>query len=355
MKPVIKLAEKIKRVAEDLDEVRLMHLCGTHEDTITRYNLRSLLPPNIRLLSGPGCPVCITPDEDLQMVMHLLGNEKIILTTFGDMMRVPFEGRTLFTMRSEGYDVRMVYSIFDAVKLAKSTSTPVVHFAIGFETTMPSTAIALRDRVENFYVFSSHRFFIPAVHTLAEGIKVDGFINPGHVSTVIGVKPYEEILKKFGIPQVIAGFDPEDVMLSIYLLLECIRDGKMEIVNEYTRAVRYEGNVAAINAINETFDRADWAWRGLGTVRESGGAINRKYEDHDARKFFEDTFKDFQPKEDAKKRACRCGDVLKGVITPDKCPLFMRVCNPRNPVGACMVGFEGTCNIWATSSTVRTR
>lgn len=352
---VIKLASRIKEMARNLGEIRIMHLCGTHEDTITKYNLRSLLPPNVKLLSGPGCPVCITPDDDLQMVMHLLKTEKIILTTFGDMMRVPFEGKTLFTMRSEGHDVRMVYSVFDAVKLAKPSSTPVVHFAIGFETTMPSTALALQDEVENFYVFSSHRFFIPAVHVLAEGIEVDGFINPGHVSTVIGVRPYEDILKKFGIPQVIAGFEPEDVMLAVYMLLKCIRDGKKEVLNEYSRAVRYNGNSAAINVMNEVFEREDWKWRGLGVVKESGGAINKKYEDYDARRVFEDAFKDFQPKEDPKKRACKCGEVLKGIITPSECPLFMKICNPRNPVGACMVGFEGTCNIWATSSTVRIR
>ncbi len=353
MKPVLKLAEKIKEIARDLDHVRIMHLCGTHEDTITKYNLRSLLPNNVELVSGPGCPVCITPDEDLQMVMHLVETKSLTLTTFGDMARVPFEGQTLLTMRSKGYDIRIVYSVFDAVKLAKSSNKPVVHFAIGFETTMPSTALALRDGVENFYVFSSHRFFIPAVYSLAEGIKVDGFINPGHVSTIVGVKPYEDILKRFGIPQVIAGFEPEDVMLAVYMLLECLRDGKKAVLNEYTRAVRYEGNVAAIKAIDEAFEREDWVWRGLGIVKNSGGAISKKYEDHDARKVFEDVFKNFQPKEDARKRACRCGDVLKGLITPQECPLFMKICNPRNPVGACMVSFEGTCNIWATCSTTR--
>ncbi len=353
MKPVLKLAEKIREIASEVGNVRIMHLCGTHEDTVTKYNLRSLLPENVELVSGPGCPVCITPDEDLQMVMHLVENENIVLTTFGDMARVPYEGKTLLTLRSRGFDVRIVYSVFDAAKIAESSDDPVVHLAIGFETTMPSTALALRDEVENLYVFSSHRFFIPAVHHLAEGIKVDGFINPGHVSTIVGVKPYEDIVKRFGIPQVIAGFEPEDVMLAIYMLLECIRDEKPVVLNEYSRAVRYEGNTAALHAIDEAFVREDWNWRGLGVVKGSGGAISRKFEDRDARRFFEDVFEDFQPKEDVKKRACRCGDVLKGLITPPDCPLFMKSCSPRNPVGACMVSFEGTCNIWATCSTPR--
>lgn len=355
MKPVIRLSEKIRELSKEFESVKIMHLCGTHEDTITKYNLRSLLPENISLLSGPGCPVCITPDEDIQMVMHLLEKENITLATFGDMARVPFQGKSLFTLRAEGYDIRIVYSIFDSLKLAESSDRPVVHFAIGFETTMPSTAIALLDEKENFYVFSAHRFFIPAVHALCENTTVDAFINPGHVSTIIGVKPYREILKKYGIPQVIAGFEPEEVMLAIYLLLEAMSDGRREVINEYSRAVKEEGNVRALEAMDRVFRKEDWSWRGLGVVKGSGGALAKRFEQFDARKVFEDAFADFQPVEDKSKRLCRCGDVLKGIATPKDCPLFMKACNPRNPVGACMVSVEGTCNIWATSGTSRTQ
>jgi hydrogenase expression/formation protein HypD len=342
---ILNLAEKIRKLMKGEETIRIMHLCGTHEDTITRYNLRSLMPENLELISGPGCPVCITPDTDLQKVFHLLEKENIVLTTFGDMARVPFEGKSLFYYKSKGYDVRVVYSVFDAVEMAKQSDKPVVFFAIGFETTMPSTALAVLDGVENFYVFSAHRFFIPAMeHLISLGeTKIDGFINPGHVSTIVGVKAYEHIK----VPQVIAGFEPEDVMLAVYMLVNAIKNGETCLLNEYTRAVRYEGNVKAQDVMNEVFDREDWEWRGLGVVPKSGGAIKKKYEDFDALKVFEDAFKDFEPKEDKRKKACRCGEVLRGLITPAECPLFMKACTPKNPIGACMVSFEGTCNIWA--------
>lgn len=351
MKPVIKISEKIKEISNEFESVKIMHLCGTHEDTITRYNLRSLLPENVSLLSGPGCPVCITPDEDIQMVMHLLKRKKITLTTFGDMARVPFNEKSLFTLRSEGYDVRIVYSIFDAIEIARSSEKPVVHFAIGFETTMPSTALAILEEPENFYVFSSHRFFIPAVHALCENTTVDAFINPGHVSTIVGVKPYEKILNRYGIPQVITGFEPEDVMLAIYMLLKSLKDGERQILNEYSRAVKYEGNKRAIEVMQEVFEPEDWSWRGLGVIKGSGAEITKRFEEFNAKKVFEDAFKDFQPMEDKRKKSCRCGDVLKGIAKPTECPLFLKACTPRSPIGACMVSAEGACNIWAMLGT----
>ncbi len=339
------LAKKIAEEMKDFRPLKIMHLCGTHEDTVTRYNLRSLLPENLKLISGPGCPVCITPDIDLQKIFFLLERKNVILTTFGDMARVPFEGRSLFYYKSKGYDVRIVYSVFDALEIAKSNGKPVVHFAIGFETTMPSTALAILDGVENFYVFSAHRFFVPAMeHLLSLGdVRIDGFINPGHVSTIVGVKAYEHIR----FPQVIAGFEPEDVMLALLMLVKMIKNGEVGVKNEYVRAVRYEGNIKAQKVMNEVFAREDWEWRGLGVVPNSGGAINKKFEDSDATKVFEDVFEDFVPKEDAKKRACRCGELLRGLIDPTDCPLFMKACTPKTPIGPCMVSFEGTCNIWA--------
>ncbi len=353
MKTEIKaLVKKIEDLSKNLGKIRIMHLCGTHEDTVTKYNIRSLLPKNIELLSGPGCPVCITPDSDLQEIFHLIKNANITLTTFGDMARVPFEKKSLFYYRSKGYDIRIVYSIFDALEIAKRNDKPVVHFAIGFETTMPSTALAILDNVENFYVYSSHRFFIPAMEALLKAgeIKIDGFINPGHVSTIVGVKAYEH-LKKYRIPQVIAGFEPYDVILAIYYIIKALKDGINSdddlLMNEYTRAVKYEGNLKAQAVINEVFGKEDWEWRGLGIIPKSGASIRKKYEDFDARKQFEDIFKDFQPKIDLTKKACRCGEVLRGLITPEDCPLFLKVCTPKDPVGPCMVSFEGMCNIWA--------
>ena len=342
---ILNLARKIKEEMEGFREIKIMHLCGTHEDTITRYNLRSILPSNLKLISGPGCPVCVTPDTDLQKIFHLIEKKKdIIVATFGDMARVPFEGKSLFYYKSKGYDVRIVYSVFDALKLAKESNKPVVFFAIGFETTMPSTALAILDGVENFYVFSAHRFFVPAMeHLISLGVKIDGFINPGHVSTIVGVKAYEHIK----VPQVIAGFEPEDVMLAIYMLVKAIKEGKVGVLNEYTRAVRYEGNLKAQEVMNEVFDRDDWEWRGLGIVPKSGGAIKKKYEDYDALKVFEDVFDDFTPREDVRKKKCRCGDVLRGLIEPKDCPLFMKACTPKTPIGPCMVSVEGACNIWA--------
>jgi len=175
------------------------------------------------------------------------------------------------------------------------------------------------------------------------GVKIDGFINPGHVSTIVGVKAYEHIK----VPQVIAGFEPEDVMLAIYMLIKAIKEGKVGVLNEYTRAVKYEGNLKAQEVMNEVFNREDWEWRGLGVVPKSGGAIKKKYEDYDALKIFEDVFDDFTPREDVRKKKCRCGDVLRGLIEPKDCPLFMKACTPKTPIGPCMVSFEGACNIWA--------
>jgi len=346
---VKELSTKINKLMEDSEEIRLMHLCGTHEDTVTRYNLRSLLPDNLKLLSGPGCPVCIIPDTDLQKVFHLVDKANITLTTFGDMARVPFEKKSLFYYRSKGYDIRLVYSIFDALEIAKESQKPVVHFGIGFETTMPSTALAVMDGVENFTVFSSHRFFIPAMkHLLSLGeAKINGFINPGHVSTIVGIKAYEPVKTEYKVPQVIAGFEPYDVMLAVYQLIKSMKEGGELLLNEYKRAVRYDGNLKAQKVMDEVFAYEDWEWRGIGTVPGSGGAIHKKYENFDATKLFEDVFKDFEAKVDVRKKACRCGDVLRGLMSPAECPLFNKACTPRDPIGPCMVSFEGTCNIWA--------
>ena len=343
--------KKLRELSSKLDKkINIMTLCGTHENTVAKYGIRSLLPSNISLVPGPGCPVCVLPDEELQKAMYLLQNADVVLTTFGDMARVPYNGISLFMMRSMGYDVRVVYSIFDAIALADKVDKPVVHLAIGFETTMPSTALALMDKPDNFYVLCSHRFFVPAIEHLLEDrdIKVDGFINPGHVSAIVGSKAYESFSKNYGIPQVISGFEAEDVVESIYLLLGMIMNNERGVVNQYKRVVSEHGNVEAQKVMRKTFVSSDALWRGLGMVRNTGVKIKSLYKKWDAEHEFKDLLADFVPEEDIKKRACRCGDVLKGLCTPKDCKLFMKTCTPRNPVGACMVSIEGACNIWAS-------
>ena len=341
-----RIKEKIKEVSEGR-QINIMHLCGTHEDTVSKYNLRSLLPENVRLIAGPGCPVCIIPDTDLQKIFHLIEKKDVILTTFGDMARVPFQNRSLFYYRSRGKEVRIVYSVFDAVEIAKKTDRDVVFFGIGFETTMPSIAVALKDSPENFYVYSACRYFIPAIEAIIKGeMKIDAFINPGHVSTVVGVRAYERY-RKYGIPMAIAGFEPQDVMLAIYMLVRAVVQNRSGVFNEYTRAVKYEGNVLAQRVMDEVFSAKDGEWRGFGSIPETGVSLREEYEDRDAERAFEDIFSDFQPAEDPWKKRCRCGEVLKGLITPDECSLYMKACTPRNPIGPCMVSFEGTCAIWA--------
>ncbi len=341
-----RIKEKIKEVSEGR-QITIMHLCGTHEDTVSKYNLRSLLPENVRLIAGPGCPVCIIPDTDLQKIFHLIEKKDVILTTFGDMARVPFQNRSLFYYRSRGKEVRIVYSVFDAVEIAKKTDKDVVFFGIGFETTMPSIAVALKDSPENFYVYSACRYFIPAIEAIINGeMKIDAFINPGHVSTVVGVRAYERY-RKYGIPMAIAGFEPQDVMLAIYMLVRAVVQNRSGVFNEYTRAVKYEGNVLAQRVMDEVFSAKDGEWRGFGSIPETGVSLREEYEDRDAERAFEDIFSDFQPAEDPWKKRCRCGEVLKGLITPDECSLYMKACTPRNPIGPCMVSFEGTCAIWA--------
>ncbi len=341
-----RIREKIREVSEG-KQITIMHLCGTHEDTVSKYNLRSMLPENVRLVAGPGCPVCIIPDTDLQKVFHLIEKRDVVLTTFGDMARVPFQNRSLFYYRSRGKDVRVVYSVFDAVEIARKTKKDVVFFGIGFETTMPSIAVAVKDSPENFYVYSAHRYFIPAIEAIIKGkMKIDAFINPGHVSTIVGVKAYERY-RKYGIPMTIAGFEPQDVMLAVYMLVRAVAENRAEVFNEYTRAVKYEGNVMAQKVMDEVFSAGSGEWRGFGEIPGTGVSLRKEYQDRDAEVAFEDIFSDFQPTEDPRKRKCRCGEVLKGLINPDECSLYMTACTPRNPVGPCMVSFEGTCAIWA--------
>ncbi|MFC1802382.1 hydrogenase formation protein HypD [Thermoproteota archaeon] len=334
----------IKQLAGD-SGYRIVHVCGTHEDAIVKNGIRSMLPKNVEVLMGPGCPVCTVPPNRIDYVIKL-AEEGSIITTFGDMMRVPAALGSLADAKARGHDIRIVYSIHDAAKIAQKTDNQVVHFAVGFETTAPTTASEiLANPPENFSIYSAHLLIPPAMNALLEmGVtEVNGFINPGHVSTIIGEKGYREVFKKYPVPQVIAGFEPLDILFSIALILKQIKEGRAEIENTYQRAVKSEGNQRALNLLYQVFKTEDAPWRGIGTIPKSGLQLRQEYSRYDASKKFdvlvEDTY--------SMPVGCKCGEILRAMIYPWDCPLFNNVCNPNNPVGPCMVSHEGSCYIAA--------
>ena len=341
-----KIASKISEVSKKLDNVTLMNVCGTHEMTIVKHGLRSLIPENVNLVAGPGCPVCVTPANEIDEAVQLAEKGHIV-TTFGDMYRVPGTESSLEGAKTEGADLEIVYGVSDAVEIAKENpEREVIHAAVGFETTAPTTAAEIaRNPPENFHILSSHRVMPPIMEFMlsSEETEIDGYICPGHVSTIIGSKPYEDLGEKFGISQVIAGFEPLDVLMSVLMLLQQIDEGRHEVENEYDRFVKDEGNRKAVSLIEKVFEPVDDIWRGFPTISKSTLKLRDSYEGYDARKNFE---LDIERKEDFAK-GCRCGDVLKGLIEPTECPLFLEECSPQSPVGPCMVSSEGTCSVRA--------
>ena len=339
----------VNRIGEYKLKLDFMHACGTHRETLVRYGLDNLFSSaGITIRSGPGCPVCITTSKEFVQIMSL-GEKGKMIAAYGDCLRVPVNRRSLMSLREEGYDVRIVYSIEEAVSLAKEEKKDVVFMAIGFETTAPSTAATLLrdDLPENFYVLSCHRFFLPAMLRLLEmgEIRLQGLIEPGHVSTIIGTKPYKRILKRFNIPQVISGFEPLDMALSTYKLVMQYLDGEPKVENEYTRVVSAEGNYRALKRITEVFEEGDIEWRGFPTISRSLMKIREKFSAHDASKQFEDILSKIRYEPSTIEKNCRCGEVLRGLIEPRKCPLFGKVCTLDNPIGTCMVSIEGSCRI----------
>lgn len=328
--------------------INLMHVCGTHQDTLTHYGLESLFRTcGITIRQGPGCPVCVTTMREYEEAITLL-KKGITITTFGDASRVPGERHSLLDLRAEGYDVRIVYGIGDAVKIANKTSRRVVFLGVGFETTAPSTAVmALKGLPDNFSILCCHRYIPPALEALlAMGeIKLHGLIEPGHVSTIIGVKPYEILSERYHIPQVIAGFEPLDMLMAVYMLARQIEKGVAEVENEYSRVVRYEGNVRALEALDAVFEPHTVAWRGFPLIHRSGMKIKAAYETIDARKVYEDELEDINQKVFHEPKGCKCGEVLRGLVDPLDCPLFSTECTPTHPIGPCMVSVEGSCNI----------
>lgn len=338
----------IKEIEKTVDkEVKLMEVCGTHTVSIFKHGIKDMLPKEVKLLSGPGCPVCVTPTEDIEKAIYLARIPEVILVTFGDMMKVPGRSGSLEQVRAEGQDIRVVYSSLDVITIAKNNrEKKVIFFGIGFETTSPGIACTLieadKKGIDNFYILSCHKLIPPAMKALLDSGKtnIQGFICPGHVSTIIGAKPYEFIPSTYHIPCVIAGFEPLDILQSILMLLKQIKEGeKVEI--QYTRSVRQEGNKRALDLLNEVFEQVPSEWRGIGVIPDSGLRIKERYRRFDAAAVF-----GIQVEEKEEDTSCICGDILRGVATPYDCPLFAKGCTPLNPIGPCMVSVEGSCAVY---------
>ena len=330
-----------------LGETRIMEVCGTHTMAIAKSGIRSLLPPHIRLLSGPGCPVCVTVQEDLDAVLDLAMEPGLILTGYGDMLRVPGSrrGDSLLRRRALGADVRIVYSPMDALAVAEAEpDRQIVFLGIGFETTAPGTAaavLAAKERgLKNFTLLSMLKSVEPALRALLtmEDFAIDGFICPGHVATIVGEKGFRFQADEYRLPGVIGGFEPEEVLLAVYLLLKQISEGKAMVQNAYPRAVKPDGNPLAMAMLNSVFTLASARWRGLGEIPESGFVLKPEFSDFDAAKRYE-----IRPKAVTLQNGCRCGDVITGKLRPQGCPLFGKACTPEDPVGPCMVSSEGAC------------
>ncbi len=328
-------------------ELRLMEVCGTHTMAIAQSGIRTMLPESVHLLSGPGCPVCVTPPQVIDAVLELSMEKDVILASYGDMLRVPGSrpGDSLLRRRALGARVETVYSPVDAVELAlQNPEKQVVFLGVGFETTAPGTAAAVLTAKEkgagNFSLWSMLKCVEPALRALigTEGFRVDGFLCPGHVATIIGEKGFAFLPEEYGLPAVIAGFEPEDILLAVYKLIRQIAEKSPKVENEYRRAVSREGNVLAQNMLSRCFDKRFDLWRGLGGIEESGLGLKPELADFDAEKRFTVRYAEKEPP-----TACRCGSVITGMLTPRECPMFGKACTPEDPVGPCMVSSEGAC------------
>jgi len=317
-------------------DLTFMHICGTHEAAIARAGLRSVLPERLKIVMGPGCPVCITPQGEIDAALDLV-DKGCIIATYGDLLRVP---GTTGSLESTGGDVRVVQGVHKAVEIATKTGKEVVFISVGFETTAPTVAATLLAHPpRNFSILSCHRIVPPAMKWLLEQgeAKLDGFMLPGHVCTVTGYEDYEQ----FPVPQVVAGFEPEDILLGLVMLVRQIRKGVHRVDNAYPRAVSREGNIKAKKVMYEVFEPCDVEWRGFPVIPKSGLRLKKEFEQYDAQKKFQIVFKHI-----SKHSACICDKVLRGIAQPQDCRLFSKVCNPRTPVGPCMVSHEGACKIW---------
>jgi hydrogenase expression/formation protein HypD len=343
---ITKASEEIYRLADPDRHYRIMEVCGGHTHAIYRFGLKDVLPSNIELIHGPGCPVCVLPMGRIDDGLAVAKNSDVIFAAFGDMMRVPGTHGSPFEHKARGTDVRIVYSPADALQIArKNSGKHVMFFAIGFETTAPSTALTLMrakaEGIKNFSVFCNHVTIIPAIRAILDSpdMRLDGFIGPGHVSTVIGCRPYEWIARKEGKPVVTSGFEPLDLLQSVVMLLRQLRAGEARVENQYKRVVPWEGNRAALKAMADVFQlRPYFEWRGLGFISQSALKIRDEYAEGDAEQRFP-----IPGTRVTDPKAAQCGEVLKGVLKPAQCKLFGNECTPEHPIGALMVSSEGSC------------
>jgi hydrogenase expression/formation protein HypD len=340
------LASQIAGLCEPGREYKFMEVCGGHTHTIYKHGLEDYLPETVTLVHGPGCPVCVIPMGRVDDAIAIAEQPDVIMTTFGDMMRVPGSRGTFLESNAAGADIRMVYSPLDSLKIARQNPDKrVVFMAIGFETTAPSTAMtvlrAAAEGIENFSIFCNHVTIIPAIKAILDSpdLRLDGFVGPGHVSTVIGCRPYEFIARDHGKPLVCAGFEPLDILQSVYMLLRQLAEGRCEVENQYSRVVPWNGNPKALRAIGQTMQlRPYFEWRGLGFISHSALQVRDAYRAFDAELIF-----DVPGVRVADPKACQCGEVLKGVLKPWECKVFGTACTPETPIGTCMVSSEGAC------------
>lgn len=337
------LIESIQALAPE--SATLMEVCGTHTVAIARNGIRGLMPEGVRLASGPGCPVCVTSNHDIDKVIALACVPEVTIATFGDMTRVPGSTSSLLAEQAAGRSVEIVYSPLDALRLAQENPTrQIVFVGVGFETTTPLVAMAIKRAramgLTNFTVYGAHKNMPGALEVIINdpALKLDALILPGHVSTIIGAEPYRFLAEKYGIPGVITGFEPVDVLQGIAMIMRQLHEGRAEIEIAYARGVMPEGNPVALAAIDEVFETCSATWRGLGEIPGSGYRIREEFADFDAMRRFQPDVEEVR-----EHKGCRCGDVLRGIMAPSECPLFRKVCTPENPVGPCMVSSEGSC------------
>lgn len=340
------LGREIAALCEPGRHYKVMEVCGGHTHTIYRYGVQDHLPEAIELVHGPGCPVCVIPMGRVDDGIAIAEREGVILTCFGDMMRVPGGRGSFLEANARGADIRMVYSPLDALRIARQNpDRQVVFYAIGFETTAPSTALtvlrAAKEGIENFSVFCNHVTIVPPIKAILDSpdMRLDALLGPGHVSTVIGCRPYEWIPRDFGMPLVCAGFEPLDLLQSVYMILKQLSEGRAEVENQYARVVPYDGNPVALRVLNDVFAlRPFFEWRGLGSIAHSALQLSPRYARFDAEQRFE-----VPGVRVADPKACQCGEVLKGVLKPWECKVFGTACTPETPIGTCMVSSEGAC------------
>lgn len=354
-----KILDNIKAISKQ--EIKLMEVCGTHTVAIFRSGIRNILPDNISLISGPGCPVCVTSKEDIDKAIAISRQKDVILATYGDMFRVPGSFSSLEKEKANGADVRVIYSSLDALKIArKNPQKKLVLMGIGFETTSPTVAstiiTAKKENLRNFYVLVCHKVIPPAMKAILDSgeIMINGFICPGHVSTIIGSHPYEFIARDYNVGCVITGFEPIDILQGILMLIQMIESGYAKVDIEYRRFVRADGNPIALKLMDEVFRVCDSNWRGLGMIPKSGLELRDEYIMFDVKSSF-DIEIDSNDKSEEENLQCMCGEILKGVRIPPDCRLFGNLCTPDTPVGPCMVSSEGTCAAYFKYGDIKNR